>query len=194
MHGRRWRTSLTLRVASIYQQILGKQLDLLDSGVRRFHCLRGAHRLTGHCSIRAAESSIGKLISALLRLPAATAGAELNFDLQADEHEEVWTRHFPRKTMRSRLQPAANGLLAECIGPARLLFSLKADDGALKMQLEAIRIFGLPWPKRWLPEIWGMEHGDEDRFHFDVGARFHHFGLLVAYSGYLNLPDTEPTP
>ena len=175
----------------MYQQILGKQLDLLDPGVRRFHCLRGAHSLSGHCSIRGAESTIGQLISALLRLPAAAASTELNFDLQANEHEEIWTRHFPKKIMRSRLRPAANGMLAECIGPARLLFSLKADDGSLKMRLEAIRIFGLPWPKRWLPEIWGMEHGDEDRFHFDVGVRFHHSGLLVAYSGYLTLPELE---
>ena len=181
-------------MTSIYQQILGKQFDLLDTGVRRFHGMRGTHRLDGRCSIRRATSLIGKAISSLLPLPEATASTELKFDLNADEHEEIWTRHFSQRTIQSRLQLAADGLLSERMGPVRLLFSLSASEGQLSMQLKAIRIFGLPWPTLWFPEIWAVERGDGDRFHFDIGAQFRHFGLLVAYSGYLNLPNAVSTP
>lgn len=156
--------------------------------------MQGTHRLDGHCSIRGATSLIGKVISSLLRLPEATAGAELKFEMKADEHEEIWTRHFPERIIQSRLLRAANGLISERMGPVRLVLSLNPSDGQLSMQLEAIRIFGLPWPKLCFPEIWAVERGDEDRFHFDIGAQFRHFGLLVAYSGYLNLPKAVSIP
>ena len=179
---------------SIYQQVLGNQFNQLDANVQQFHRVQGIHHLKGRCCIRGAESLTGKLICILLRLPKATAVADLEFELKASEREETWIRHFPQRTMQSRLQAAADGLLGERIGPARLLFSLTVDDGQLSMQLKAIRIFGLPWPKHWFPEVWAIERGEQDRFHFDVGARLRRFGLIVAYSGYLNLPEAESIP
>lgn len=59
------------------------------------------------------------------------------------------------------------------------------------MRLEAIRILGIPWPTRWFPEVWAVEHGIGQRFHFDVGARFRKLGLLVAYSGHLALAELD---
>lgn len=118
----------------------------------------------------------------------------MEFELNASEAEETWIRHFPQRTMRSVLKPAAGGLLGECLGPTRLLFSLSANDGQLSMRLERIRIFGLPWPMRWFPQVWANERGGNGRFHFDVGARLRRFGLLVAYSGYLDLDETDSKP
>lgn len=59
------------------------------------------------------------------------------------------------------------------------------------MRLEAIRIFGMRWPRRWFPQVWATELGIGNRFHFDVGARFQRLGLLVAYAGFLELPSEE---
>lgn len=94
--------------------------------------------------------------------------------------------------MRSRLRTGNDGFLHEHIGPTQLQFSLEVKQGQLSMHLEAIRILGIPWPTRWFPEVWAVEHGIDQRFHFDVGARFRHLGLLVAYSGYLDLSASEP--
>ncbi len=175
-------------MVTLYQQILGTRFGLLDAGVQRFHLLQGVHRLKGCCSIRGADSWAGHVICTLLGLPHANPAAAMQFELNASEHAEVWIRHFPHRTMRSVLRAHAGGLLIERIGPARLLFSLSSRDGQLSMRLRAIRIFGLPWPKCWFPEIWAVERGNEDRFQFDVGARFRRSGLIVAYSGHLELP------
>lgn len=128
------------------------------------------------------------MICMLLRLPQPCANAEFGFELLATSDLEVWTRRFPRRVMRSSLRRAADGKLAERIGPVRLGFSLIATDGRLSMRLDRIRVLGLPWPRRWFPFVWAIEHGADGRFHFDVGARFLRLGLLVAYSGHLELP------
>lgn len=178
----------------VYRQILGSACDALDEPVRRFHSLQGRHRLHGRCSVSGAEHPIGRLVCWLLRLPRATSETDFAFELAADPSAETWTRHFPGRTMRSRLVVAAGPKLRERLGPALLLFSLHVADGSLSMKLEAIRLFGLPWPRRWFPQVWALECGDDDRFCFDAGARLRVLGSLVAYSGYLEFAEGEGPP
>ena len=96
--------------------------------------------------------------------------------------------------MRSRLTLGPERRLRERLGPACLEFSLSATDGRLSMHLERIQLFGLAWPRRWFPTVWAVEWGEEERFRFDVGARLHWPGLLVAYSGYLVLHAADGAP
>lgn len=172
---------------TLYRQILGKQFAALDDPLRRFHSLRGHHRLRGRCTVHGAESLFGRLVCALLRLPRAVSEAPFAFELEASPAREIWTRRFSSRTMRSRLDATADGQLRERLGLATLGFSLAADAGQLSMRLQSIRVLGLPWPRRWFPEVWALERGDRGRFCFDVGARMPGFGALVAYSGYLEL-------
>jgi hypothetical protein len=178
----------------VYRQMLGSACDALDAPVRRFHSLQGRFRLQGRCSVSGAEHPIGRFVCWLLRLPRAASEADFAFELAADPSAETWTRHFPGRTMRSRLEVAAGRKLRERLGPALLLFSLHVADGSLSMQLEAIRLFGLPWPSRWFPEVWAIECGDDGRFCFDAGARLRVLGSLVAYSGYLELAEGDDLP
>jgi hypothetical protein len=112
---------------------------------------------------------------------------QFEFELDASPTREIWTRRFPSRTMRSRLDTAGDGHLHERLGLATLSFCLATDEGSLSMQLQSIRVLGLPWPRRWFPEVWALECGDKGRFCFDVGARMRVLGALVAYSGYLEL-------
>ncbi|MEP6881361.1 MAG: DUF4166 domain-containing protein [Dokdonella sp.] len=174
-------------MTTLYRRILDNRFDPLGAAVQQFHSLQGTHRLMGRCSIRGPESLAGKVICALMRLPRPSEDVAFSFDLDANPSEETWTRRFPQRAMRSRLRSCAVGFLDEHIGPTRLRFSLHTHQGQLSMRLEAIRILGIRWPTRWFPDVWAVEHGVGDRFHFDVGAKFRHLGLLVGYSGHLDL-------
>ena len=177
----------------IYRQVLGAAFAELDEPVQRFHSLQGRHRLRGRCTVGGAEHPLGRFLCALLGLPRATQDCEFAFELDADESGETWTRHFPSRTMQSRLQPAATHRLRERLGPALLEFSLSAAEGSLRMQLERIQVFGLRWPRRWFPAVWAIECGEQGRFCFDVGARLRALGTLVAYSGYLAIDEASPS-
>ncbi|MBL0163123.1 MAG: DUF4166 domain-containing protein [Xanthomonadales bacterium] len=176
---------------TLYRDVLGKEFDKLDAPVQRLHSLQGGHRLTGTCTIIGAERRIGRCLSALLGLPLPAQAGPFTFEIDANDGHETWIRHFPRRSMRSRLYQLAISRLGEQIGPARLTFRLENRDGELHLHLQHIRVFGVPWPTRWLPRIWAVERGEDTRFHFDVGADLGRFGLLVAYAGHLELPTPE---
>ena len=178
---------------SVYRRVLGARFDSLDPAVQRLHSLQGQQRLDGRCTIVGAESRLGRAIARIVGLPRAAEQTAFTFEINADDSEETWTRHFPRRSMRSRLRAGSNGELIERLGIVRLRFTLAVADGALTMRLDAVRVAGMPWPRAWLPMVWAREHGDGERFHFDVGARLGRLGLLVAYRGHLDLPGAGPS-
>jgi hypothetical protein len=179
-------------VASVYRRVLGARFDSLDPAVQRLHSLQGQHRLDGRCTIIGAQSRLGRVIARLVGLPHAAEQTAFLFEIDAGSTVETWTRHFPRRSMRSRLHAGDHDDLIERLGIVRLQFSLAVASGALTMRLDTVRIAGIPWPRAWLPTVWAREHGDGDHFHFDVGARLGRLGLLVAYRGHLDLSGAAP--
>lgn len=176
---------------TLYQRVLGKEFADLDGSLARLHSLQGRHRMIGLCTITGADRWIGRCLAALLGLPLPTQATLFAFEIDADENREIWIRHFPRRIMLSRLYVREDGLLGEKIGPARLAFRIESRSRELHMHLVGIRVLGIAWPTRWLPRVWAVERGDGSRFHFDVGADLGRFGLLVAYSGHLDLTAVE---
>lgn len=173
---------------SVYRRVLGARFDGLDPAVQRLHSLQGHHRLAGRCTIIGAEHRLGRAIARVVGLPRAIGQTAFTFEIDAGSAEETWTRHFPNRSMRSRLRAGDHGDLCERLGIVRLQFTLAVVSGALTMRLDSVRVAGMPWPRAWLPVVWAREHGDGDRFHFDVGARLGRLGLLVAYRGHLDVP------
>jgi hypothetical protein len=179
------------RMPSLYQQLLGAEFDKLDAAVRRLHLLQGHYRLCGHCSISGAEHFLGRVLARLLCLPLCADEAEFSFELLVDAGGETWTRHFPGKTMQTRLQRHSSTVLVERMGSVRPKFGLGVDEGSLSMRLLGMNVLGLAWPKRWLPAIRTRESGDGDLYRFEVDARLGRLGLLVAYAGTLDLRSLE---
>ncbi len=178
--------------APLFRRILGDAFDALHEPLQRFHALEGHHRLQGHCSVRGADSSAARWLARALGLPPANPGCPLLFEHRTDIEGETWTRYFRDRTMRSVLREQPAGHLSECLGVVRLIFALDCRDGSLHMTLCGIHALGLRWPRRWLPEMWAREVGRGDSLQFDIGARLGALGLLVAYSGQLDLRSAEP--
>lgn len=119
--------------------------------------------------------------------PRRAATGEIRFELDASAVSETWTRHFPGRTMRSRLA-ARGGRLEERMGPARLEFVLDVGDGGLRLELVRLRFLGVPCPAGLRPRLLAVERGEGGRLHFHIEARVPGIGRVVGYRGWLDVP------
>lgn len=89
--------------------------------------------------------------------------------------------------MHSRLV-ARGGLLEERLGPTTMCFALEAARGTIAWRLAAVRVLGVPMPLAWFSGVNASESLDGARYRFDVRAHLPVVGLLVSYSGTLDVP------
>jgi hypothetical protein len=179
---------------SMYQAVLGPAYAELAPAVQAFHRLRGRVELHGEVSIEPPRSPLARLIGRLLGSPRQAAQGPIRFELDAAPAAETWTRHFPGRTMRSHMRLVEGGT-RERLGAADLRFTLHAADGALVMQLRAMRFLGVPCPRWLLPRIVAQETGDaQGRLHFHVAASVPGVGLVTRYRGWLDVAAARQMP
>lgn len=177
---------------SIYERVMGAPYARLAPVLQRFHRLRGRHVLLGEVTTEAPSSALAALLARGLGSPRVAATGPIRFELDVDADGETWTRHFPGRTMSSRLREV-DGALVEQLGAARLVFSLGELDGRLVMRLRELRFLGIPCPGFLRPRIVAEETGGQGddgrgRLHFRVEARVPLVGQVVGYRGHLELP------
>lgn len=176
----------------MYELAMGAGYSLLASEVQQFHRLSGKHKLRGQVEVHAPKSPLAKLLALLLGTPLAPSEGAITFELDAQPLAETWTRHFPAKTMRSRLQ-LIDGQLVEKLGAARMIFELSERDGQLNMHLRRLYFLGIPCLSSLMPRVIAEETGRDGRLHFHVRAEVPGIGLVASYQGYLTLPETGAT-
>ncbi len=177
---------MTTSSQSVYRQVLGADFHLLAAELQRFHSMAGRVELAGRFSVKGPRSPAGRLVSALFALPKTAAEAPFRFELVADARQETWRRHFPGRSMVSRMQ-AGPGMLVERFGPISFYFRLKGSDGQLDMLLHTVTVFGIRAPRRLMPTVSAHETGADGRLHFAVSAHLPLVGLLAEYRGYLEI-------
>ncbi|MCW7538169.1 DUF4166 domain-containing protein [Aquabacterium sp. A7-Y] len=178
---------------SLYAAVLGPGFNRLAPALRDFHALQGRVSLSGEVVVRPPAGRMAGWLARCLGAPRRPASGPIRFLLEAGPSAEVWTRHFPGRTMSSRLR-LQDGALVERLGAAELRFGLVERDGRLEMELQRMRFFGLPCP-RWLrPRVRAIETGDARRLHFDVSASVPGLGLVASYQGYLDLDSCRMEP
>ena len=170
----------------MYERAMGETFALLPPAVRRFHLLTGRHVLHGWVETHAPASTMARALAMCIGTPRRASSGPLRFELVADADAESWTRHFPARTMTSRMRLVA-GHVEERLGLARLTFNLIAADGMLKMELTQMRFLGVPCPRWLMPRIVAEETGDDARFHFRVAAAVPLVGVVASYRGHLDL-------
>ena len=175
---------------SLYLQVMGSQFHQLAAPVRRFHSLSGLHVLRGEVVIDAPKNRLARLLARCLGAPLADARGAIRFDLDASPALETWTRHFPGRTMTSRLA-RRDAELVERLGAARLTFRLAQAGGTLQMHLARLHFLGLPCPSWLMPRVIAQESGTDGRLHFAVQASVAGLGLVASYRGFLELPPED---
>ncbi len=171
----------------VFEQLLGERFAELAPALRRFHGLRGRHELHGQVDTEPPDSAPGLVLAWCLGSPRRAAAGPIRFELDASPAAETWTRHFPGRTMRSRLS-AAGDRLEERMGAARLRFLLDVQDGTLTLRLVRLRFLGVPCPAWLRPRLLAVERGEGDRLHFHIEARVPGIGRVVGYRGWLTVP------
>lgn len=125
----------------------------------------------------------------LLGLPPPGSAQALALTIERHNGNEVWTRRFANRQMRSTLgRRTGSPFLYERLGPARLGFALRRDGEAIDWQLRSLHIFGLPCPRALHGRVLSRSGVRDGRYHFSVDVRLPWLGQLVAYQGWL-----EPT-
>ena len=172
---------------SLYERVMGADFATLAPALQRFHRLAGQHVLHGLVETEPPASWLGRTLARGLGSPLMATTGTIRFELAAAPTRETWTRHFPSRTMRSRLQ-FDDGRVTEHMGLARMTFTLEAIDGRLHMRLQRLRFLGVPCPAWLRPRIVAEETGDGDRLHFRIEAGVPGLGRVVGYRGHLVVP------
>ncbi|MBA4267013.1 MAG: DUF4166 domain-containing protein, partial [Comamonadaceae bacterium] len=144
---------------------MGANFARLPSAVQRFHRISGQRSLEGWVETHAPATPLARLLALCLGSPQQDTRGRIRFELDARPDAESWVRHFPSRTMNSRLGRVGE-LVEEKLGASTLLFSLHATEAGLAMELQSLRFFGVPCPRWLLPTIVAEEHGDHDQIHF----------------------------
>lgn len=173
---------------SLYECVMGDAYARLATEVQRFHRLAGRHLLHGVVQTDAPANWLAALLARGLGSPLRASSGAIRFELESGPVVETWTRHFPGRTMSSRLRLDA-GRLVERLGAARLAFTLAEIDGRLVMRLASLRFLGIPCPAWLRPRIVAEETGAGDQLCFRVEAHVPGVGRVVGYRGHLVLPD-----
>jgi len=100
--------------AAVFERVMGAPYARLAPALQRFHRLRGRHVLHGEVATEAPASPLAEMLARALGSPRAAAGGAIRFELAVDERGEIWTRHFPGRTMASRLRGFAASRLRGC--------------------------------------------------------------------------------
>lgn len=173
--------------ASLFQSVMGEAFGRLAPPLRRFHSLGGRQSLLGRVQTQAPATRAARWLARCLGAPHQAMDGPIRFDLDAAPGLETWTRHFPQQRMRSQL--CGDGAhLVEQLGAVRLYFTLLEQGGALRMQLDGLRVLGLPCPRWLLPRVHALETGGDGAVLFDVSAALPGLGTVSAYRGHLVLP------
>jgi hypothetical protein len=177
---------------SLFERVLGDHFAALSPALRRFHRLCGLHELHGLVDTDAPSTLAGRLLARCVGTPPRATHGAIRFVLEAAPEVEGWTRHFPGRTLHSRLH-FTPGRVVERMGPARLAFALEVDAGRLRMHLVDMHFLGIRCPAWLRPRIVAEESGGQgadgrERLHFRVEARVPGVGQVVGYRGHLELP------
>ena len=171
--------------ATLYGHLLGDAYRRLPQRVAMVHARDGRRRYVGEVEVRRGASPLSRLCAWATRLPPAGAGP-IHVDIDADRHGERWIRHVAGHAMPSRLRAHA-GRLRERLGLVTFDFDLHVDAGQLRWSVAAVHVFGLPLPRGWFEGVEAIESERDGRYRFDVRATLPFAGLLVHYTGWLDV-------
>jgi hypothetical protein len=173
----------------LFRQAAGAAYERMHPAVRAFHDLQGSVELQGEVATEPPQGWMATVLAVLLGTPRRGDRGAIRFELRGDAEAQEWIRHFPARTMRSRLR-AQGGRVVETLGPVRLVFAIREESGSLVMQLDALRCLGIPCPRWLLPVIHARETGSGSRLEFDVRATLPLVGQVAGYKGWLRIPET----
>ena len=165
--------------------LLGPAFATLPELVRALHVAQGRRRYAGEVEVERGSGLLSRLAAFATRLPPAGSGP-LCVEIEASPSQEHWTRYIGGRAMPSRLWREGD-VLCEQLGVATFGFHLEVVNEAIVWRVVRVGVFGLSLPPRWFTGVGARESADGERYAFDVWASLPLVGLLVHYTGWLDV-------
>ena len=172
-------------VSPLFAALLGPAFATLPEPVRALHVAQGLKRYVGEVQVERGSGLLSRLAAFATRLPPAGSGP-LCVEIDASPDHERWIRYIGGRAMPSRLWREGD-VLCERLGVATFGFNLEVVNEAIVWRVVRVGVFGLSLPPRWFTGVGARESADGERYAFDVRAWLPLVGLLVHYTGWLDV-------
>lgn len=166
--------------------------------LQRFHRMRRPEQFFGHISVQEPSSRGAKVLAFTVGLPVKGYHGPLVFQLEANSHEERWTRELGDHLFTSCFhveQKASAVHLVEQIGPAQVTLCPRREGQGIAFELVGFKFLGLNIPKFLWPRLqareWVKSGEENSKFQFEVVISVLGLGEVVRYTGWLEL---TPSP
>lgn len=171
---------------SLFEKVLGPEIEILPSLVRRVHTQAPLH-LSGRASIEGSQHWAGRWIARLFGFPASAPDIGASVVLKRHGSKEVWIRRFERSAFRSTLRAAsAPKRVYEWFGPFDFELEITPDSCGFALTVVSWKIGFVRLPLRLAPRAPAKAFMDEDgRYRFDVAIALPWIGQLMRYRGWL---------
>ncbi len=173
---------------AIFPAVLGDTFHELPKPLQELHRGECDSEWTGNASTRGAQNFAGRIVAALIGLPADDHQTDARVSIGVTREGETWTRSFGGKQFRSYLSLGTGreaGLMRERFGIITVAMAITWKDGQLWFVPRRWRIGSLPLPSALLPEGDSSECVRDGAFAFNVRVEAPVIGLIAAYEGTL---------
>ena len=179
---------------ALFPFLLGDRWNGLPPVVKQMHAANRATFARGRVDVRGDRGLIARAVRACLHMPAPGNELPIEVEIRRDGCRERWLRKFPDADMVSMLQPSRQvpGLFEEQLGFVHAQFALAIDRNALRWEIQRARAFGVPLPTRWFAGARAHCGEKDGRYIFHIAIRLPVMGLLVGYTGWLEITRVEP--
>jgi NAD(P)-dependent dehydrogenase (short-subunit alcohol dehydrogenase family) len=171
----------------VYQVGSGSAWDRYAPAVRRMHDIVTTQEARGWAKVQRGRSPLAHLVCAVMGFPASAEQIPVTVRFDVQDGEETWTRRFGERSFHSVIRARPSGV-EERFGPMRFRFILEEKAGGLRMIPDGWSFLRIPMPSFLTPDgIAEESENDEGRFAFDVPIRIPGIGLMVHYTGTLEV-------
>ena len=172
-----------------YPKALGESFQKLDPDVRRFHSAStetGPIEVRGAFEVRRGPGRLGNWLTDATGFPATSAGLDVSLRILPGVDGEWWDRRFGTRSVRS-WQGLRGGHLFERYGPLVLYLEPRVEEGALVVVDLRSTFLGVPLPPFLTPRVYARASDRGGAMLVEVRIAASPLGVLVAYSGYVEL-------
>ena len=154
--------------------------------------------MRGHGLLRVAHggNAAARLIARVFMLPPAGDAVETRLVVTPGPGGDDWRRTFGHRAMNSRQYPAADGSVAERIGPLELRFRLEPSGAGTTWRQTGAALAlwraRLPLPRWCAPRVFAREdRRGADRIGIDVRVELPVVGPILSYAGTIRLEEAS---
>lgn len=149
------------------------------------HVHNGSTRLKGRVEVRAGNF-LARLICRIFKLPPQSQNCKLTVDCRYNRDSMSWIRNFDGLIMESSFH-LRDGDLIENLGPLSLATKAVVEGNRLVYKFMGTKLFGIPLPNIFSPNILAYEEERDGRYHFKVEVKMPLVGFVIAYGGELEV-------